>query len=116
MGALDGFTPVKAGGAGVVLSALNPKNLLLTIAGAAAIAQTGISTGEQAGAYVVFVAIASIGVGAPVVIAWALGDRSRHILDGLKTWLAHNNAVIMAVLLLIIGVKLIGNAISGFST
>jgi len=30
--------------------------------------------------------------------------------------LAEHNAVIMAVLLLIIGVKLIGNAISGFST
>jgi threonine/homoserine/homoserine lactone efflux protein len=116
MGALDAFTPVKAAGAGVVLSALNPKNLLLTVAGAAAIAQTGISTGQQVGSYVVFVAIATIGVAAPVVIAFALGDRSRKILDDLKAWLAHNNAVIMAVLLLIIGVKLIGNAISGFST
>jgi threonine/homoserine/homoserine lactone efflux protein len=116
MGALDSFTPVKAGGAGVVLSALNPKNLLLTIAGAAAIAETGISSRQQAGAYVVFVVIASIGVAAPVAISLALGDRSRPILDGLKIWLARNNAVIMAVLMLIIGVKLIGNAISGFST
>ena len=68
------------------------------------------------GSYVVFVAIATIGVAAPVVIAFALGDRSRKVLDDLKAWLAHNNAVIMAVLLLIIGVKLIGKAISGFST
>jgi hypothetical protein len=30
--------------------------------------------------------------------------------------MAHNNAVIMAVLLLVIGVELIGNAISGFSS
>lgn len=116
IGALEGFTPVKAGGAGVVLSALNPKNLLLIVAGAAAVAQTGISTGKQVGAWIVFVAIASIGVAAPVVIAFALGDRSLKILDDLKGWLAHNNAVITAVLLLIIGVKLIGNAISGFST
>jgi hypothetical protein len=116
MGALDGFGPPKAAGAGVVLSALNPKNLLLTVAGAAAIAQTGISTGSQVGAYVVFVGIASLGVAAPVVIYFALGDRSKPILAGLKAWLAHNNAVIMAVLLLIIGVKLIGEAISGFST
>jgi threonine/homoserine/homoserine lactone efflux protein len=116
MGALDAFTPIKAGVAGVVLSVLNPKNLLLTVAGAAAIAQTGISTGEQVGAYVVFVVIASIGVAAPVVIAFALGDRAERLLQRLNTWLVHNNAVIMAVLLLIIGVKLIGNAISGFST
>ena len=116
MGALDHFTPVKAGGAGVVLSALNPKNLLLTTAGASAIAQTGISTGQQIGAYVIFVVIASIGVAAPLAIAFAMGERSRPILEGLRAWLARNNAVIMAVLMLIIGVKLIGNAISGFST
>src|SRR5262245_4127105 len=74
MGALDAFTPVKAVGAGVVLSAVNPKNLLLTVAGAAAIAATGISTGQQVGAYVIFVVIASIGVAAPVVIFFAMGD------------------------------------------
>ena len=62
MRALDQFTRLKAGGAGVVLSALNPKNLLLAIAGAAAIAQTGISTGQQVASYVILVAIASIGV------------------------------------------------------
>jgi len=116
MSALDAFTPVKASGAGFVLSALNPKNLLLAIAGALAIAQAGISTGAQIGAYVVFVAIASVGVAAPVVLYFALGERSRELLDAMKDWLARNNAVIMAVLLLIIGVKLIGDAISGFST
>jgi len=116
MGALDEFSPAKAGAAGVVLSALNPKNLLLAVAGAAAIAQTGISTGQQVGSYVVFVAIASIGVAAPIVVYFAMGERSQHLLGALMTWLARNNAVIMAVLMLIIGVKLIGNAISGFST
>lgn len=115
MGALDAFSPVKAGAAGVVLSALNPKNLLLAIAGAAAIARVDISTGRQILSYVVFVLIASIGVAAPVVLYFALGDRSKHMLDGLNRWMTHNNAVIMAVLMLIIGIKLIGDAISGFS-
>ena len=45
-----------------------------------------------------------------------MGSRSRDLLDHLKGWMAHNNAVIMAVLLLVIGVKLIGDAISGFSS
>lgn len=116
MGALENFGPAKAGGAGVALSALNPKNLLLTVAGAAAIAETGIPAGQQAGAYAVFVVIASLGVATPVVIFFALGDRSTQVLDGLKTWLAMHNNAIMAVLMLVIGVKLIGNAISGFST
>ena len=116
MDALDRFTPVKAGGAGIVLSAVNPKNLLLIVAGAAAIAQTGISAGEQAVALLVFVVIASVGVAAPVVIAIAMGERSRGLLDRLKTWLGRNNAVIMAVLMLVIGVKLIGDAISILSS
>jgi threonine/homoserine/homoserine lactone efflux protein len=68
MAALDDFTPAKAAGAGVLLSAVNPKNLLLIVAGAAAIAQTGISAGQQAVALAVFVLIASVGVGAPVFL------------------------------------------------
>jgi threonine/homoserine/homoserine lactone efflux protein len=114
MQALDQFTPVKAAGTAVLLSGVNPKNLLLSVAGAAAIAQTGIDAGEQAIAYAVFVLVASIGVALPVVLAVALGERSRHLLDELKDWLAKNNGVIMAVLLVVIGSKLIGDAISGF--
>lgn len=56
--------------------------------------------------------IASVGVGAPVVLALVMGDRSRKLLDEIKDWMAGNNAVIMAVLLLLLGVKLIGDGIS----
>jgi threonine/homoserine/homoserine lactone efflux protein len=114
MAALDTFTPVKAAGLGALLSGLNPKNTLLTIAGAAAIAGTGIATGQQVAAYALFVIIATIGVGTPVVLSIVMGDRSAKLLDGLKTWMGANNAVIMAVLLLLLGVKLIGDGISGF--
>jgi threonine/homoserine/homoserine lactone efflux protein len=116
MNALDSFNSPKALGAGVVLTALNPKNLLLTVAGAAAIAQTGIPAGEQAVALGLFVVIGCIGVATPVVIAFALGDRSRELLDGIKDWMARNNTVIMVVILALIGVKLIGDAISGLSS
>ena len=51
-----------------------------------------------------------------MVIYFVLGDRSRELLDRLKTWMARNNTVIMAVLLLVIGVKLIGDAIAGFGS
>jgi threonine/homoserine/homoserine lactone efflux protein len=115
MGSIDAFTTPKALGAGAVLSGANPKNLLLALGAAAAIVQTGISGGEQAAAYAVFAVLATVGVAVPVVIYFALGERAGALLEGLKTWLAKNNAVIMAVLLLVIGVKLIGDAISGFS-
>ena len=115
MGALDTFTSVKAFTAGALLSSVNPKNLLLTIAGASAIAQTGISAGQEAVVYAVFVVIASIGVGAPVVLYLALGSRSQQLLGHVKTWMAANNAAIQTVLLVVFGVKLVGDAISGFS-
>jgi len=113
MRALDTFTPPKAAGAGLLLSAAN---LVLAVAGAATIAQADISVGQEAGALAIFVAIGTLGVAAPLVLYFALGDRSRAILDELKDWMARNNATIMAVLALIIGLKLIGDAISGFSS
>src|SRR5215510_6533739 len=72
MGAVEAFTPVKAAGAGAVLAGANPKNLLLAVGAAAAIAQTGISGVDQAVAYAVFALIGTIGVGAPVAIYFAL--------------------------------------------
>jgi threonine/homoserine/homoserine lactone efflux protein len=116
MDAIDAFGPVKGGGAGVVFSALNPKNLLLSVAAAAAISATGISGGEEAVAYALFVVIATIGVAAPVVVYFALDHRAEPLLARLREWMAHNNAVIMAVLLLLIGVKLIGDAIGILSS
>jgi len=113
MGAIEQFSPVKALGAGALLAGVNPKNTLLAVAAAAAIAQTGIPGGEQAVAYAVFAVIGTIGVAAPVVIYFAMGDRAGPILDGLRSWMAAHNAVIMAVLCLVIGAKLIGDAVAG---
>jgi threonine/homoserine/homoserine lactone efflux protein len=112
MSSLDTFNPVKAGGAGALLSGLNPKNTLLAIGGAAAIAGTGIETSQQIVAYALFVVIATLGVGTPVALALVMGDRSRKLLDEIKNWMAANNTVIMAVLLLLLGVKLIGDGVS----
>ena len=83
--------------------------------GAAAIAQTGISIGQQAIAFLVFAVIGAIGVAVPVVIYFAMGKRSADLLAKLKDWMEQHNAVIMTVLCLIIGVKLIGDAISSLS-
>jgi threonine/homoserine/homoserine lactone efflux protein len=115
MGAIDDFTPPKALGAGAVLAGANPKNTLLAIGAATAIAQTGIPDGQQAVAYAVFAIIATIGVAAPVVIYFALGERAGPILERLKGWMGRYNGVIMAVLCLVIGAKLIGDGISGLA-
>ena len=113
---IDKTTPLAAFGLAAALSGANPKNLLLAVAGAAAIAQTGIPGGQQALAYLAFAVIAALGVGIPVGIYFALGERSARLLAGLKDWMSEHNAVIMTVLCLIIGVKLIGDAISGLTS
>jgi threonine/homoserine/homoserine lactone efflux protein len=112
MSAIDAFTPVKAFGLAVLLGAVNPKNLLLVVSGAAAIAAATSQTSEQLGALAVFVVVASLGVAAPVVIYLAMGSRAATLLDALKVWMIQNNAVIMAVLLLVLGAKMIGDGIT----
>jgi Kef-type K+ transport system membrane component KefB len=113
MGALDRLKPAAALGGGVVLGSVRPKSLLLAVGGAATIAQTGIAAGQQAIAYTVFAVIATIGVAAPVVIYFAMGTRSAALLGRLKSWMRRNNAVILAVVLVVVGVTLIGDGIGG---
>ena len=113
---VDEFTLPRSAGVAVALAAVNPKNLLLTVGAAAAIAQTGAGTVSQAVALAVFVVIATVGVGAPVAIYYLMGDRAPSILSGLRLWMVRHNAAIMATLCLILGAKLIGDAISALTT
>jgi threonine/homoserine/homoserine lactone efflux protein len=114
MQTIDEFRPPRAAGLAILLSAVNPKNLLLVVGAAAAIAQTGTSAGSQAVALAVFIAIGTLGPAAPVAIYLAMGERSKRVLDELKAWMSQNNAAIMAVICLVIAAKLIGDGISGF--
>jgi threonine/homoserine/homoserine lactone efflux protein len=115
MKTIDTFTPVRAAGIAVVLAAINPKNLLLVVGAATAIAQTGTSAGSQAAAMIVFIVIATLGVGAPVGIYYLMGRKATKILADLHDWMTRENATIMAVICLIIGAKLIGDAITALS-
>jgi Sap, sulfolipid-1-addressing protein len=115
MASIEKTNPPAALGVGALLIGANAKNLLLAVGGAAAIAQTGIPGGRQAIAYLIFAIIGTLGVGIPVGIYFAMGARSAKLLDGLKNWMSQHNAVIMTVLCVIIGAKLIGDAISGLT-
>jgi hypothetical protein len=54
-------------------------------------------------------------VALPLVVYFAMGARAAEILNGWKTWLAVNNAAVMAVLFLVFAAVLIGNGIAGLS-
>jgi threonine/homoserine/homoserine lactone efflux protein len=113
MTAVDHFNPVKSAGLGVLLSAVNPKNLILTVGAASAVAADELSTGDEVAAMAVFVVLATVGPAIPVAIAFLMGDRATALLARLQAWMGRENAVIMAVLCLVIGVKLIGDGVGG---
>jgi threonine/homoserine/homoserine lactone efflux protein len=116
MKSIDRFDPRRSAALGFGLSAINPKNLILTVSAAGAIAQTGISAGDQAVALAIYVLIGTAAIAVPVGIYFALGVRGTHILVGLRTWMARENATIMIVLYVLIAAKLIGDAITGFTS
>lgn len=112
--AIEAITPVKSCGLGVVLSAANPKNLILIVGGGLAIAGAPASSTGKLGAAIIFVALAASTVVLPVILYYVLGERARRWLRTLNEWLQANNAAVMAVLLLVIGVLLIGKGLGGF--
>ncbi|HEX5617976.1 MAG TPA: GAP family protein [Solirubrobacteraceae bacterium] len=113
MRSIDHFTAGRSIAVAAVLAGVNPKNLLLTVGAAAAIAGTGVDTAEQVIALAVFVFVATLGPGAVVAIYFVLGERAKRMLDDLKLWMAAHNAAIMAAICLVIGAKLIGDGVSG---
>jgi Sap, sulfolipid-1-addressing protein len=115
MGAIDSFTAARALAIGVALSAVNPKNLAMSVAAALSIAQASIPTGQEIGVLIIYILVGASTVLAPVVVYVAMGDRAARILGGWRTWLADNNAVVTALLLLVFAVVLIGQGITGLS-
>jgi len=115
MAAIDDFTTGRAFGLGVLLSGVNPKNLALTLAAAASLAQAGLSAGGDAVGVAVFVAIGSLTVAGPVLAYLLMGERAERVLGEIKQFMSDHNAVIMAVVCLVLAAKLIGNAIGGLT-
>ena len=112
MASIDEFSPIKAFGLGFLLSAVNPKNLGLTIAAVVKITGSGLSTGEEIGTLAVFVLIASVTVAVPVLLNLALGSKAEASLTVMKDWLVANNSTVMAVLFIVLGAKVLGDGIS----
>jgi threonine/homoserine/homoserine lactone efflux protein len=115
MSSIDRFTPGKSLGLGVLLSGVNPKNLALTMAAAASIAQAGLDGAETAIVVAVFVILGSLTVAGPVAYYLVAGDTAGAPLASIKEFMTDNNAVIMMVILLVLGAKLIGSGISGLT-
>ncbi len=113
MDGIAGFGPGRSAAVGVAVGAANPKNIVVALASAVAIASAGLTVAQSAGVVVVYTVLASLGVAAPIVTTLVLGDRAGDVLSGWKAWLDRNNATVMAVVYLVFGVVLAGRGIAG---
>ena len=109
---VDGFTAPKAFGLGALLAA-NPKALAMTLAAGLTISQADLSSAQTAGSLAAYVAIGSVTVLTPVLMHVFSEQRTDRLLAGWRTWLAANDAAVMATLFAVIGVVLIGMGVSG---
>lgn len=114
MAAIDTMTAGRGFVLGFLLSAVNPKNLLMGIGAGVIIGTGGLTLGETTLAIVVFTVIAACTVAIPVIAYLVASERMAGPLESLRGWLVHNNATVMAVLLLVIGVVLVGKGIASF--
>jgi threonine/homoserine/homoserine lactone efflux protein len=113
MATVDTMTPARAAGLGVLLSGANPKNLALTLAASASIAEAGLDRTDTLIAVAVFVALGSVTVAGSVLFYLTFPARAERPLSVVKQFMADNNATIMMVILLLLGAKLLGNGLGG---
>jgi threonine/homoserine/homoserine lactone efflux protein len=112
MATVDTVTAPRATLLGLALSGANPKNLALTLAAAASIAEAGLDQADKAIAIGVFVALGSATVAGAVFFYLVAPGRAAGPLDAIKRFMSDNNAVIMMVVLLLVGAKLLGDGLT----
>jgi len=90
---------------------VNPKNLMLTVSGAMAIAASEATRSAHWVALGIFGLVATAGVASPVLVHWAAGERSAAVLAAMKNWIVRNNAVIVSAVLLLLGAVLLNKGL-----
>jgi len=91
---------------GFLLSAVNPKNLLLVAGGANIIDTAMLTVSRQTATLVAFTLVASSTIVIPVVGHVIFQSQIEPIFARWKTWLIRNSTAVMVVLLLVFGVLL----------
>jgi threonine/homoserine/homoserine lactone efflux protein len=100
---------------GVVLTVANPKEIAFAAGAGLTIGGAFLPVTQQVVLGGVFVLLACLSVGIPVVAVALAGERAMPALRAARAWLVRNNAVLMAVVLLVIGAMVLGSGISGLS-
>jgi threonine/homoserine/homoserine lactone efflux protein len=97
---IDQTTPAKA-------------NLALTASAAATISTSGLQGGDELVAAAIFVILGSVTVAGSVLFFLVAPSKAAGPLASAKEFMAAHNAVIMMVILVLLGVKLLGDGLAG---
>src|SRR5262245_21689213 len=114
MDTLDSVKPGGALGLGVLLSAVNPKTLLLAIAALLTIASAELETVETIIVTLVFILLSSALMIGLIIFFYIAGEGAEKTLNQARSWLIQNNATILMVVFLLLGAKLVGKGLSVF--
>ncbi|MFO1141816.1 MAG: GAP family protein [Amaricoccus sp.] len=111
MRAIESASPGRALRLGALLTVANPKELAFVAGAGAIIGAVALPRPQALALAVLFAAVASLGVAAPLVWALASGPAARERLAALRDGLVRHQALIMAVILVLIGAMLVGSGI-----
>ena len=114
--AADASTQVQAFGLGLILSAVYPKNLTLTIIAALTIVQAQVSGSlniTSSAVFIIFIIISSILVIFPVLVSLVLGDKATRMLDSWKAWNVEHYSAVLVVIFLGLAAMNLGKGLNG---
>ncbi|HSE29166.1 MAG TPA: GAP family protein [Candidatus Saccharimonadales bacterium] len=111
MSSLSKMRWFSAFGLAILLGGVNPKNLALILGGVGSIVEANLSATDGYVALTIFVVIASLSLAVPLLYIIFAGQSAKKLLSKLKVWLVRYNSVVMAVVLLLVGLKLTIKAI-----
>jgi threonine/homoserine/homoserine lactone efflux protein len=112
--ALDRISATRAGGLGLVLSAANPKVLLVCLTAGVIIAGGDLSGAQATWSVVIFTVTAASSIAVPVLADGMGRKRMTGPLESLRGRLTAHSAPVTATLLLAIGIVLIGQGLREF--
>jgi threonine/homoserine/homoserine lactone efflux protein len=116
MNSLNSLGPRRALTLGAGLAGVNPKNFAFIVSATASITDLSESRHDIVLAGAVFVLLGSIAVLGLLLFSVIGGTKAEAPLEDIKSFMLANNAVIIMVVLLILGVKVLGDGLGSLAS
>lgn len=107
---LERITPAGAFWAGALLGVGGPRRLTISIVTAATVTAAGLTSRQTVGAVVLYLAVASVLVWAPVGLYLVTGPRARVWLATAEEWLTANQRTVATIALVVFGAILVADS------